>query len=137
MTKKLFWIVIKINFFITNSNNQELIHHAYCLGYVFYHYYVKTRQRNVVNSIGSYSAIFTVDSIIEFFKHLSFKKIYLYSPRLFLQQQFYWHPLIFYAYCYHLLRINTHSTNSLKRFWRKNWKIYRKYKRMFINVLSQ
>ena len=84
MTKKLFWIVIKISFSITNSNNQELIHHAYCLGYVFYHYYVKARQRNVVNSIGSYSAIFTVDSIIEFFKHLSFKKIYLYSQRLIL-----------------------------------------------------
>ena len=27
---------MKINVFMINSNNQELIHHIHCLGYVFY-----------------------------------------------------------------------------------------------------
>ena len=38
----LFWILIKITvFFISNSNNQELIHHIHCLQYTFHQSMVK------------------------------------------------------------------------------------------------
>ena len=55
---------------MTNSNNQKLIHYIYYLGYVFYHYFVKARQRNFINSIGSFSVIFTLDSINQIFQTL-------------------------------------------------------------------
>ena len=43
-----------------NSNNEELIHHIHCLGYIFI---MKERLKTLFDFLGSYFMIFNVNSI--------------------------------------------------------------------------
>ena len=97
----LFQIAIKITIF-SNSNNQELIHHVYHLGYIFYH---QSMVKKFVNFIVSHFMFFTLDPIHGNLKNLLFNKAFLYSLCVIIATTFLLTAFVFYGHCYLLQKI--------------------------------
>ena len=86
----------KIKQVMTNSNNQDLIHHIHCSRYIF-----SSNHRFLF-----YEFYFGFYSLNSSNIHYSTKRPSIHYD-LFLQQRFYSHPLLFYAHYYHLPKSNT------------------------------